>query len=54
MNVPSHFRRFHQNDRRSPPPEAVMRALELECKMLEDDLARQSSTLSEDAFSILA
>ena len=36
------------------PPEAVVKALELECKMLEDDLENQRVPLSEDAFSIFS
>jgi len=35
------------------PAEAVINALDLECKMLEDDLAHQRLAQSEDAGSIL-
>jgi hypothetical protein len=35
------------------PAEAVIRALDIECKMLEDDLDHQRLSSSEDAGSIL-
>jgi len=35
------------------PAQAVVRALDLECKMLEDDLEFHRLTFPEDAFSIL-
>jgi hypothetical protein len=35
------------------PVEAVIRALDLECKMLDDDLAHERLPSSEDAASIL-
>lgn len=35
------------------PAEAVIKALDLECKMLEDDLDHQRISSSEDASSIL-
>jgi hypothetical protein len=35
------------------PVWAVVRALDLECKMLQDDFEHQRLTLSDDAFSIL-
>ena len=36
------------------PVWAIVRALDLECKMLQDDFEHQRLTLPEDAFSILS
>lgn len=35
------------------PPRAVLKALDLECKMLEDDIQNHHLVLAEDAFSII-